>query len=109
MIYFPGNFACGRVVSARREDVRAVTGTGREVSRVGSWEWRGFTRREYVVCTVLYHLMDEDGMGLCVFRPFGEGFEADTEGRKSEMRLQGINRGTKISKYVPIAIKHSAA
>jgi hypothetical protein len=47
-----------------KEDVRAVTGTGREGSKVGSWEWRGFTRRGYVVCTVLYHLMDEDGMGF---------------------------------------------
>jgi hypothetical protein len=30
------------------------------------------------------HLMDEDRMGLCVFRPFRDGFEADTEGRKEE-------------------------
>ena len=62
----------------------------------------GFTRREYVVCTILCRLMDEDGMGLCVFRPFGEGFRADTEGTKSY-------RGTKIPKYAPIASKHSAA
>jgi len=50
----------------------------------------GFTRREYVVCTILCRLMDEDGMGLCVFRPFEEVFRADT-------------------KYAPIASKHSAA
>jgi hypothetical protein len=57
--------------------VPAVTGTGREGSEVGSWEW--FTRREYIVCTILCRLMDEDGMGLCVFRPFEEGFRADTK------------------------------
>jgi hypothetical protein len=53
--------------------------------------------------------MDGDGMGLRVFRPFGEGLRADTDGRKSEMRLQGINRDTKIPKYAPIASKLSAA